>query len=346
MVRISPDLQSLPASLSAAWVSDALATVEQTYRLDTGELLATAGMTPEALREPTALVPLIDVARLFALVLQRTGDEAFGLRLGAAAQVRSFPVLGHAVLGSADLGGAITRLLRYERVVGELGTARLEEDGEDARLWWDCPVPMPYARYVREAAVAGWVAVARALMQEPLAPLAVYFQHAAPADATPHAQVFGCPVHFDAPDTGVVFPRAWLALPLRAPDMALGVIMGEHAARLLADFPAGLNLVNEVRSAIYRRLASGEPAIEDVATDLQLTARALQARLRKAGASYSEIVDGLRRSLAAALVTDERLPLVDVAFLLGFSEQSSFTRAFRRWFGCAPGEYRRQQSGG
>lgn len=345
-LTVTPDLQALPASLSAAWVNDALATVQREYGVAPADLLAQAGLDAQAFANPTALVPLIDVVRLFACVLARTGDHALGLRLGGNVQARSYPVLGYVIMGSANLGEAIDRLLRFERIVGELGRAALadeDEDGDRLFLRWDCPVPMPYARYLRDAAVAGWVGFARALLDGERAPLEVRFEHPEPppAERKLYEQFFRCPVHFSAPHTGIVFPRAWLRLPLRSADPALGGIMEQHAARLLADFSSGMNLANEVRSAIYRRLPGGDPDIDSVAADLGMTARSLQSRLRKAELTFSDLVDDIRRSLAAVLVADERLTLVNVALLLGFSEQSSFTRAFRRWYGMAPGEYRR-----
>lgn len=344
---VSPDLQALPASLSAAWVNDALATVQKEYGIVPADLLAQAGVDARAFANPTTLVPLIDVLRLFATALGRTGDNAMGLRLGANVQPRSYPVLGYVIMGSATLGEAIDRLLRFERIIGELGRASLgDEDAEHLLLRWDCPVPMPYARYLRDAAVAGWVGFARSLLDGDYAPLTARFEHPEPppAERAVYEKIFRCPVQFGAPHTGIVFPRGWLKLPLRSADAALGGIMEEHAARLLADFSSGINLSNEVRSAIYRHLPGGEPDIETVADDLGMTVRALQARLRKADVTFSDLVDDIRRSLAAVLVADERLTLVNVALLLGFSEQSSFTRAFRRWYGMAPGEYRK--SGG
>lgn len=344
-ITVSPDLQALPASLSAAWINEALATVQQMYGLAPADLLAQAGVDAQVLASPTTLVPLIDVVRLFAVVLARTGDFTLGLKLGARVQVRSYPVLGYAIMGSANLGEAIDRLLRYERIVGELGRASRADDGDDVVLRWECPVPDPYARFLRDAALAGWVGLARGLLDAPVtSPRVVYFEYPQPvaAEREQYEAFFACPVEFGAPFTGVRFPRDWLALPLRSADPALGGLMDEHAARLLADFPAGLNLVNEVRSAIYHGLAAGEPDIESVATGLGMGARALQARLRKAGLTFSDLVDDVRRSVAAVLVADERLTLVNVAFLLGFAEQSSFTRAFRRWYGTAPGEFRRK----
>lgn len=344
-IPVSPDLQALPASLSAAWVKDALVTLERLYGIAPARLMAEAGLDPAVLANPSALLPLIDVLRVFVRAFAITRDHAIGVRLGAAVQIRSYPVLGYAIMGSANLGEAIRQLQRYERVVGELGRATLLDDGgDDVFLRWECPIPMPWARYVRDAAVAGWIGVARAVLEGVDAPLEAHFEHVplTAAEESVYAEVFRCPVRFGMPMTGVRIPRAWLTLPLKSADPALGELMERHANELLADFGGGINLVSEVRSAIYRRLSGGEPDVESVAGDLGLTGRALQARLRKADLTFSDLVDEVRKSLASVLVGDDGMSLVNVAFLLGFAEQSSFTRAFRRWYGVAPGEYRRR----
>ncbi|UWN51044.1 HTH-type transcriptional regulator VirS [Alcanivorax sp. ALC70] len=125
-----------------------------------------------------------------------------------------------------------------------------------------------------------------------------------------------------------------LAAPLRSADPGLGRMMEREARALLADFDAHGNLVSRARAALYRRLSAGEPSIEGVAADLGLAPRTLQDRLRRQGQPYQEVLDGLRRSLADIYLRDPALSLTEIALLLGFSESSAFSRAFRRWRGC------------
>jgi len=118
-------------------------------------------------------------------------------------------------------------------------------------------------------------------------------------------------------------------------------LMEREASQLLAEYDIKANLVNAVRSQVYRLLAEGEPGIERVAQRLGLGTRTLQQRLQQQGVSFQSVVDGLRQSLAELYLRDQALSLTDIALLLGFSEQSSFTRAFRRWRGQSPAAYRR-----
>jgi len=136
---------------------------------------------------------------------------------------------------------------------------------------------------------------------------------------------------------------AMLSLPLTSADPGLNQMMEREAAALLADYDAGTNLTNAVRSHLYRMLADGEPGLETVAGRMGLAARTLQSRLHRQGVSFQELLDGLRRSLAEIYLRDPALGLTDIALLLGFAEQSSFNRAFRRWRGQSPTAFRRQQ---
>ncbi|HAV70177.1 MAG TPA: AraC family transcriptional regulator, partial [Alcanivorax sp.] len=141
---------------------------------------------------------------------------------------------------------------------------------------------------------------------------------------------------------GVRLPAALLRHSLESADPGLGRMMEKEAGALLADFDAHGNLLSRVRSAIYRRLGSGDPSVDAVAAELGLTVRTLQSRLQRQGLAYQEVLDGLRRSLAELYLRDPALNLTEIALLLGFAESSSFSRAFRRWRGESPVSWRRR----
>jgi AraC-like DNA-binding protein len=142
----------------------------------------------------------------------------------------------------------------------------------------------------------------------------------------------------------VEFDAALLDAPVVSADPGLKALMDEHAGNLLASYRERMNLANEVRERIARTLPNGEPALATVAAELGLTGRVLQNRLKEAGSHFTELVDEVRAQLARDYLSDSKYTLIDVAFLLGFSEQSSFSRAFRRWTGQAPVDYRKNQT--
>lgn len=341
----SPDLQlTLSASsLSAAYLHSLLPPLAQHYGLDLAPLLHQAGLSPQRLAQPDTLVPLSQAGALFLALLQATGDEGLGLVMGSLVQPRSYQVLGYAVMSSSHLGEAIDRLIRYEKLVGKLGSTRLQRHGTVCRLEWQCPFQGDWTAYLKEAAIAGWVTYARALLVSAVMPIRVCFDHPPRVPLARYRSLFGCEVDMAAGWCGVEFDPALLAEPLRSADPGLRQLMDVQAGQLLQDFEQTTNLVNEVRARIAQALPNGEPALETVAGHLGLGPRALQHRLKQNGAAFKPLVDEVRRLLAPAWLRDRSIRLQEVAFLLGFSEQSAFSRAFRRWYGCSPQQFRKSR---
>lgn len=330
------------SSVSAAYLHSLLDPLAQHYGLDETALLSAAGLTSQQLQDAEKLVPLVQAGALLLAILRASGDHGLGLVMGSLVQPRSYQVLGYAVMSSANLGEAIDRLIRYEKLVGKLGTTQLLREGERCRLQWHCPFSGDWTRYLKEAAIAGWVTYARALLAHTAVPLQVCFDHAALIPLQRYTDVFHCPVQMNADWCGVEFDAQLLALPLHSADPGLRALMDTQAQHLLQDFEQTTNLANEVRAQIAQALPNGEPALEQVAERLQLTGRTLQHRLKQNGVVFKELVDSVRRALVLHYLRDTYTSLQDVAFLLGFSEQSAFSRAFRRWHGCTPQQYRKR----
>lgn len=344
---LDPKLAGSDQSLSSTYLATVLPALAAHYELDARDLLATAGLAPDLLEQDEQFVPLVDVMRLFVTLMERTGDPGLGFETGKHVRPRAYQVLGYAILSSQTLGEAIDRLTRFEKLVGNLGRTHWYHRGESVELHWDCPISGPPRRFVVEAALTGWVTFARQLVDEELpSPDRVCFTHGPPSETQRYDEWFQCPVAFRADFDGVVFPARLLDYPLAGADPGLNELMEREARQLLAEYDIKANLINAVRSQIYRRLADGEPAMEEVAAELGMSARTLQHRLRQQGMTFQEVFDGLRRSLAELYLRDDALSLTEIALLLGFAEQSSFTRAFRRWRGMSPAAWRRSRQTG
>lgn len=343
MQTIDPQYTQSSASLSAAYLQSIVPVLQQKYPVDIEAALATAGIEAEQLNDPEYFIPFYKVGAFFLEILRQTGDNALGLEIGAAVQARSYHVLGYAILSSSTIAEAIDRLIRYEKLAGKLGTTTMLV-GDPVKLQWHCPFHGPWASYVKEAAIAGWVTFAKTLVAESAGPTGIYFDHALMADYQRYQAVFGCPVHFDADWTGVTFSAENLKRPIVSADPGLKMLMDHQASDRLAKFSSRINLVNEARSEIAKRLPNGEPSLEIVAEPLGLTPRALQNRLKAAGIHYKDVVDEVREQLAYAYLADDSTSLIDIAFLLGFAEQSSFSRAFKRWSGISPIAFRKSLS--
>lgn len=331
-------------SVSRAYLASTLPALATHYGVDISELLVDAGLPENLFASDVGLIPLVDAVRLVLALLARCQDPALGFELGRQVRLRSYQVLGYVIFASPTVADAIDRLIRFEKLSGNLGRTDRQRIEGGLRLSWHCPLTGEAGRFLTEAAITGWVTFARQLVSEPAAPLRVCFRHACYAEPARYQKHFACPVDFTAGFDGVELADTVLALPLTHADPGLGQLMEREARQLLANYDSRTNLPAAVRREVYHLLAEGEPALEQVAIRLGMAERTLQQRLRQQGSSFKELVDGLRRTLAALYLQDKRLSLTDIALLLGFAEQSSFSRAFRRWFGQAPARYR--QAGG
>ena len=166
------------------------------------------------------------------------------------------------------------------------------------------------------------------------------FRHPRPPQTEEHERLFGCAIEFDAPRTRMLISReAWQA---RTTGAQAGVlqILAEHADLLLEKLPKGPDLVERTRKAIGQRLRGGDSTLEAVAAELAMSPRTLQRHLRELGYSFNALADEVRQKVADLYLRQPDIAIAEVAYLLGFSEQSAFNRAFRRWYGVTPKQYR------
>jgi AraC-like DNA-binding protein len=196
-------------------------------------------------------------------------------------------------------------------------------------------------RTANECAVAELLHAYRQLSSTGLTPLRVSFQHPAPSDTREHERFFGTRVVFGAAWDGYTLPRAALETVPRASNPALSAYLEAQMQEALKTLPEAVSLVERVRVLIAQELASGEPSMPGIARRLHLGERTLRRELAEAGATFRELVEQVRRERALELLRSGQASLTEVAFLLGFSEASAFTRAFKRWHGVPPGEFRK-----
>ncbi len=336
-------LVTQPLSLSSDYLGSILPGVCAHYGLTTETLLMRAGLPADVLERPGDMVSFERVVVLFLNIMNMTRDEALGLVAGSCVQPRSYQVMGYAIMTSQTLGAAIGRLIRYETLVGKLGHTRMLEQDGYVDLVWHSPLSGAWACYLKEAAIAGWVTFARSLLVS-VPDYEVCFDHPQRGDLESYRRILGEKVSFGQPFTGVRLASGALGIAVKSADPGLCAVLDREAQSALGDFDSRINLVNEVRAVIAQCLPEGEPSLEMVATRLALSVRTMQSRLREGGQPFKVLVDDVRRQLAGMYLLREDLSLIDVGFLLGFSEQSAFSRAFRRWYGMAPQQYQKTSS--
>ena len=309
-------------------------------------LLAHAQLSPEVLGQRDQRIAASAYLTLLSEGVRQSGDPFLGLHLGESVRPGYYGVLGYLIMSCATLADALHRQARYASLVGNLGQVVLDDeparmDGEAlvAHRWQ--PLLAHQQRQLSEETLAGWVSFGRWISGLDIAPTEVRFQHSAPADTSEHARIFRCPVLFDQPDNALVFPRRLLAAPLSQADAQVRGMLDAYADRLLAELNQGHGVLDRARLELARQLPEQGADLEAIAAALALTPRTLQRRLRESGLSFSQLVDETRQQLVLHYLRDPALELAEIAFLVGFSEAGSLARAFRRWTGTSPGEYRR-----
>jgi AraC-like DNA-binding protein len=310
--------------------------------LDTTALLARVGVAADQLAVPGARVPFAALVALYEAAAAGSGDEGFGLRVGAASHPAMFDVLGHATMSCATLRDAFATITRYLRVLQEGAVITLVDDGALARARYaivDRDVG-PH-RHEVEATLGIMLRFLDATLGD-FTPVHVHFEHAAPRDARLHAETFRAPVAFGRPANEIAFAAALLDRSMPRADPGLRAILERHIVEMLAKMPPRGDLVEDVRGCVARMLEQGEPPIGKVARAQAMSGRTLQRRLREQGTTFAEILEEVRKDLALRYLADARHQTADAAFLLGYAELSTFHRAFRRWTGMSPGEWRRQ----
>lgn len=309
---------------------------------DAGRLLEATGIDPAALEEPDARVPMSAGVGLLALAADETGDECIGLHLAEHADLRTVDVHYYAMLASATLAEGYRRLSRFQRLIHETSRVDVVVEGEATTLRHVLPGGLAAPRHTAEFLLAAWVRTGRLAAARDWSPLGVRFAHAAPGDVREHERFFRAPVVFSSGENAVRLGASVLALPCAGADAALAALVDRHAAWRLPPGPVPGTFADRVRGVLVELLRDGEPRAAATAARLKMSVRTLTRTLTAEGTSYRALLDQLRHELAGRHLADPRTSIGEVAFLVGFSELSAFHRAFKRWTGQTPAEFRRQ----
>ncbi|SFF53684.1 transcriptional regulator, AraC family [Fontimonas thermophila] len=307
---------------------------------DSLRLFAQAGLDIAALDDPNARYPVAGTTRLWQLAVDASGDDAFGLTVARHVGPTTFHALGYALNASATLHEVFDRMLRYFAVVTDVAELEFGEAASGYRFAMRVPDGGVIAPQAVDAFAALIVRLCRGLLgRREFSPQLVRLQRAEPRNRHAFEKVFRAPLQFCAPENALYFDRAVLDTPLEGANPELARHNDEIVQRYLARLQRD-DIVTRVRTVLTDLLPHGEPSAAAVAARLHLSERSLQRRLAGAQTSFSALLRDTRHSLARSYLREPRLSIGEIAYLLGFGDMSSFTRAFRRWEGIAPSEFR------
>ncbi|HSD41597.1 MAG TPA: AraC family transcriptional regulator [Burkholderiales bacterium] len=309
--------------------------------IDANALLRRAGCDPALFHVPETRVPNRVIQRVFELAEEATGDPSFGLDVGQQVRGVALHAVGYAWLASAALGDAMARLARYTRVLSDFWRAEIREEPRGVRFVLVYPATQlvkPLSRH--DAVLSGIVQLCRITYGSAFAPLEVTVKRERPAGGQRFEDWFRAPIVWGASQPSLLCRREDLARQLAT--MNPGIV---HASeKLITDYLARLDrddVVARVKRELLNCFPDGSPTQTVVARSLGLSTRTLHRRLAEEGTSFVDLLDETRRELATGYIRRTDNSVGEVAYLLGFAETSSFNRAFRRWTGMSPSEFRR-----
>lgn len=321
--------------------SRALVTACERLGLDTDALLRSVGVERRTLDDPDARLPNHVAGALWAKAYELSGDRDLSLHVAEACPVGAYKVIDYMGSSARTVGEAFRYAARYFPLINTGARVSIDDAGDPVTFdvageTGPAGVSRPYAEYC----LAVFVLHVRGGTGVPFPLRRVTFVHRRPLEAAEHERIFGCPVQFEAEHNRLYLDRAAWDAPARGGHPGVLAVLSEHAELLLAKLPRGPDLVERTRRAIAGRLRGGDPSLESVARELGTSARSLQRHLRDAGYTYHALADEVREATARLYLEQPDLALAEIGYLLGFAEQSAFTRAFRRWTGSTPKQAR------
>ncbi|MCP3139178.1 AraC family transcriptional regulator [Pyxidicoccus xibeiensis] len=341
-----------PADVRSQLVGPLLAYLRATGH-DPMPLVARFGLPANAASLPEVSLPLTTLHAFLDAAEALSGDAFLGLHVAQRVPRGTYGLVEYIARASATVRDTFRALARYMALLEPAWQASFQDaaDGSGTFAYGIPGEPLAYGRHASEYGLALFVHVGRQLTEQPWRrPAAVAFAHPAPADIRPLVEHFGVTPEFGGGRNALTLDAATLDLRVVGADPVLLSVLERAAGAPLAAAPPAdppvPDFVQHVRDAIRASLQEGPPQVGDVARGLHVSLRTLQRRLADHGTSFQDEVDAVRRALSFQYLKDPHLGVSQVAFLLGYSELSTFDRAFKRWTGMTPRVWREGAEGG
>ncbi len=328
-------------SALSSWVL-LIAKAIDSYGCDSEQIFAKAGLDYSRLRDPVARFSFSAVRRLWVLASEATEDPCFAMTVANFWHPTTLHALGYSWLASNNLEEAFERAVRYSHIINTAanGILKIEKSVNAYRLIIDAsrfnPPPVPASI---DAAMAMFLVMSRAAYGEEFRPLRVSIQSDEPACADRIRDFYQAPVIFSQAENALWLDPEVVSRPLATANPELVRIND----RIVTDYLAQLDrsdVTMRVKSELIGRLPGGRSSEEDIAISLNISQRTLQRKLKEQGKTFTGLLETTRRELSLQYVRDPQYSFNEITFLLGFTEPGNFSRAFKRWYGKSPSQYR------
>ncbi len=327
-----------PTVLSS-WTQVLVAALNE-WGLDVDPLLVAAGIDPASVSEPGRRFPLEATTRLWQIAVEETREESLGLWVSKFSNHTTFHALGYAFMASRSLRDAMERVVRFNATVSDVAEVSfMHRDGTSVLSWYLQPGTQQPATEAMEAVIAAILRACRRLKGAQFSPERVRLTRPEPGNPQPFYDFFRCPLEFNHPGYELEFRTAELEQPLAGGNEELARSNDKVVENYLARLEIG-SVATRLRTLLATELPSGVRSHDDYAGILGMSGRSLQRKLSAEGTSFNQVLSETRCDLARSYLSEPVGPsLAEVAFLLGFSDSSSFSRAFHRWTGVSPSAF-------
>ncbi len=329
-----------PGTISICFVAAALQSV-RARDLNADELLANVGLSSSLLQTPQARVSARHYGALWRSIALALDDEFFG-QDSRRMKAGSFAMLCHSVLGCKTLGQALDRSLRFYALILDDISGSAERDAREARIVLRERDRGTNPRiFAHELLLLLLYGVSCWLVGRRIPILRTEFNYPEPAHSAEYRLMYCADLSFNRPNTVIAFEASYLDLPVVQNERSVKEFLRTAPESILLKYKNGSSLSARVRRRLRQFLPGAIPDFDTLADELNMTPATMRRRLHEEGESYQTIKDQLRRDQAIGYLSHTSRSVMDIALELGFSERSAFHRAFRKWTGASPGEFRR-----
>ena len=308
--------------------------------LDRESVLAELGLDPAALQDRDNRLPVEAFARAWQLMSSRLPGRVLALDWITSWDVTDTGVLGYVLLQLRTVGEALEAAIRYAHLINQGAQAALRKGSPTSRMGFELQPDLLAIQQLPEAMLAGMVLLLRRSVDPSFRPLAARFPHPATERTPALERYFGAPVLHEAGEVSIEVPSELLDRPLPNADPVLAGYLRKQADLLLERLAVPKAVSRDCARRIAERLGSGEPSQTSIARQMGMSERTLQRRLAAEGSTFNELLEEARRTIAFSYLADRKLAAYEVSFLLGYREPATFFRAFKRWTGKTPQQYR------
>ncbi|HEY9624973.1 MAG TPA: AraC family transcriptional regulator [Crinalium sp.] len=337
----------MPEKTVAVYMTRPVIQFAAQHGVDIEKLYSTVGFDPDLLKTPDQHIPRSLHYGIWQEIIRQTGNENLGLHLGEAFSLSSYGIAGYVLLNCQTLNEVFEKFCKYTCLFCQEMFTRLTIS--ERMAFFECnSIPgcepdddlLETARYDTECTFASALPTIKALTGKTLRPIAVWFRHQLPTDLSEYDRIFQSDVKFSMPVNRLIFDANCLKWSVLSSNVNLLSFFEERAEATLNQLNGDDRYIAKVTQAIVQKMKGELPTVTAIASGLAMSTRQLQRALKVEGTSFQKLLDQIRQDIALQYLKDPTIPIHSIAFLLGFSEPSAFNRAFKRWTGKTPGDYR------